>query len=155
MTNRYSEAIAKLDKLTIEGFCDHIIDGKTYIAIARDIGVSKASLVHWLASDPDRAARARAARELSSQTFDEMSEDVLRDNTLDPAIRRELASHYRWRASKIAPREYGDKLQIDQKTEIINLSSDEIARQRAEIQRRIEAAKAAALPPPDAEGSTP
>lgn len=26
---------------------------------------------------------------------------------------RELAHHYRWRAAKIAPREYGDKLEVN------------------------------------------
>ena len=33
---------------------------------------------------------------------------------MDLAKARELAHHYRWRAAKIAPREYGDRVQVDQ-----------------------------------------
>jgi hypothetical protein len=127
----------KLDELSIEGFCDEVINGKSYTKIADEQGVSKAALLRWLSQDADRAARARDARTLSSHTFDDMAEDVLRDASVDPARARELASHYRWRASKIAPREYGDKLQIDQTTHVMNLSDDEVLRRSAAIEAKL------------------
>lgn len=99
----------------------------------------------WLASDSERSARAREARISAAQVWDEKAETVLEDKEVDIQRARELASHYRWRASKINPREYGDKLQVDNTHTVLNLSDEEIRRRAA----RIEAELAAALPPPD------
>ena len=56
----------------------------------------------------------RDAREQLAKLWDEKAEDVLQqagdEFTLKKA--RELASHYRWRASKTAPREYGDRVEV-------------------------------------------
>ena len=47
--------------------------------------------------------------------WDERAGDVIQQ-AADPfelAKAKELAHHYRWRASKIAPRDYGDRIQAD------------------------------------------
>ena len=70
----------------------------------------------------------REARIAAARTFDEMAEAELRGAT-DPfglAEARELASHYRWKASKSNPREYGDKLEIDQRTTITDLTEEQL-----------------------------
>lgn len=41
--------------------CDRITGGAMISAIAAEIGVSKGSLIVWLADEPDRSARAREA----------------------------------------------------------------------------------------------
>jgi hypothetical protein len=129
----------KLDELGIEGFCDEVIGGKSYTKIAADHEVSKAALLRWLAADPDRSARARDARVLSSHTFDDMAEEVLRDTGIEPARAREIASHLRWRASKIAPRDYGDKLELTGTLDIQNLSEQEVDARAASIAARLAA----------------
>jgi hypothetical protein len=94
--------------------CRKIADGDSLTAIALSEGISVGSLSEWLEATPERSARAREARALSARTWDDKAETVI-DEAGDPfelAKAKELAHHYRWRASKIAPREYGDKVAI-------------------------------------------
>ncbi|MCY1243810.1 hypothetical protein D9M72_568450 [compost metagenome] len=53
---------------------------------------------------------------------------------------RELASHFRWKASKANPREYGEKLEIDQKTTITDLTEEQLD---AKLARLLEAGREA------------
>lgn len=101
-----------LDAMGIDTVCARITDGKSLTAIAKEAKVSKGSLLAWLAADVDRSARAREARRMTARLWDEKAEAGLR-KAADPfelAKARELASHYRWRSSKTAPAEYGDRL---------------------------------------------
>lgn len=96
-----------------------LIDGKSYRDIAEHFGVSLGT-VHNFTSKDEHSARVREARMISASTFDDKAEEVLRDETLEFARARELASHYRWRASKRKPKEYGDKLDVTSDGEKIN-----------------------------------
>jgi transposase-like protein len=102
-------------QLNIEDICTSILNGQMIAEIAREYGVSKAHLTTWLSSDPDRSARAREARVAATQAYEEKAFELLSD-AADPfelAKARELAQHLRWRASKINPKEYGDKQSLD------------------------------------------
>lgn len=126
---------AALDAYGVDKLCDRIIAGDTQRSIAEDIGVSLALLVSWIASDPDRSARVREARIAASRSFDEMAEQCLLD-AKDPfglAKARELASHYRWKASKSNPREYGDKVEIEQRTTITDLTDEQLDAKLAQL----------------------
>lgn len=98
----------------VDAVCERLAEGMSLTAIATEIGVSKGSLLGWLAADTDRSARAREARALSARCWDEQAEAEIRgaSDSLSLAKARELAQHYRWRATKIAPRDYGDKVQL-------------------------------------------
>jgi transposase len=106
----------KLGQVGLDAICEMIREGQSLRAIAKQVGVQISTLSEWL-SHPDRSARARATRALTAQLWDEKAEEVLKD--VNPAAEmptelgraRELAQHYRWRASKINPKEYGDKLE--------------------------------------------
>lgn len=112
--NGKGDARAALDAFGIEAVCDRIGDGKSLTAIAEEIPVSIGSLLTWIKGDPERSARAREARQATAQGWDEMAEAELRNaaDAFELAKARELASHFRWRASKIAPADYGDKVQL-------------------------------------------
>lgn len=112
---QYGEAQAALSAVGIEGICHKIHDGKPLVKIAREIGVSQGSLIAWLAADPERSARAREARRATAQMWEEKAERVisLARTPLALAKARELAHHYRWRASKINPGDYGNKVQAE------------------------------------------
>jgi hypothetical protein len=142
--------VSKLDDLGIDAFCDAVIDGKSYRRIAEENGCTSAYVVKWLSADSERSVRARNARMLSAQTADELAEETLRDSTLDPMIRRELASHYRWRAKVVNPREYGEKLQIDGKMEVNTLTDAQIEARALAIRSRL----AASAETPAIEGPT-
>ena len=103
----------KLDALGIDAICDAIRNGCTMTSIAGSVDVGFASLSTWICKDSEHSARVREARIESARLWDELATDRIA-NACDPfelSKAKELAHHYRWRASKIAPRDYGDKMQ--------------------------------------------
>lgn len=92
-----------------------IKSGEAFYAIAGHFGVDRGDFTRWIEADSQRSARAREARKAASAAWDEKAERGI-DEARDPfelAKAKELAHHYRWRASKIAPKEYGDKVQTE------------------------------------------
>jgi hypothetical protein len=107
-----SPAKAKLDALGIDAICDKIVDGKSLTAIAKNADVSIGTLLGWIEDESERSARAKEARALSARIWDDKATEGI-EAASDPfelSKAKEMAHHYRWRASKIAPRDYGDKL---------------------------------------------
>jgi transcriptional regulator with XRE-family HTH domain len=112
----------------IDDICGWLVSGVSQTKIAQNLGVSPATLATWFSSDIERSARAREARILAASAHVDKAEQVLTD-AADPfelAKARELASHYRWKASKSDPRGFGDKIEIDQKTTIISQTDEQI-----------------------------
>lgn len=108
-------AEAILDKLGIEALCDLIADGKSQRTVCQEINVERGSLRRWLALDPERQRLFDMARVEAAEGFVDMAEQELR--TAKPtkialARARELASHYRWKASKANVQRYGDKVAV-------------------------------------------
>ena len=105
-------------------------------------------LCQWIAANPERSARAREARVTAAATYADKAELILSDAT-DPfqlARARELASHYRWRASKASPKEFGDKIEIEQNTTVRDLTDEAIDVRLAAL----DAKRKADAPNPDA-----
>lgn len=107
----------KLDAYGVDALCSDVSDTKTLTAIALERGVSIGSLLAWIEADPERSARVREARARTARLWDERAEEEIRLAPDEMALKKakELAHHYRWRAAKIAPRDYGDKLEVDNK----------------------------------------
>lgn len=82
--------------------------------IAKDLGVGRSTLLAWLASDKERAQRSMDARRLSAAAFDDMALQLLLDakDAIEVTRAREIASHLRWRASKMDVAQYGNKVGI-------------------------------------------
>src|SRR5690242_259938 len=129
---RTPTAMQKLDAIGIDSICEKIADGKSLTAIAREADVGIGSLSTWLAADSDRSARAREARADTARLWDERAEEEIRAATdpLELGIARELAHHYRWRAAKIAPKEYGERQHVEHSGQIELASALEAARAR-------------------------
>lgn len=108
-----SFAMRKIDAFGEDRVCNDLRNGNTMTATADYIGVSVGSLITWIGKDPDRSARVRESRMQAAAVWDEMAETLLRDapGVFELAKAREVAFHLRWRASKIAPRDYGDRVQ--------------------------------------------
>jgi hypothetical protein len=138
-----------LDGLGIDGLCRRLKAGETLTAIAADIGLkSTATLLDWIASDPDRSARAREARIAASVMYDEQAQKAILDaaDSFELAKAKELAHHLRWRASKIDPRNYGDKTEsvnIEVGPEIAKITTPE---QRLRAAREFLAANEIVMP---------
>ena len=107
--------MSKLEAFGLDQICQLLADGVQQHAIASHVGVSPGTLSDWLRSNPERSARARAAKSMSAALWDEKAE-LLISGALDPfelAKAKELAHHYRWRASKIAPKDYGERVEVE------------------------------------------
>lgn len=109
---RMPKAKMILDCLGIDEICRRITDLETMTFIAHDVGVSIGTLCSWIDSDVERSARARESRTRTARMWDEKATKGIEDakDTFELAKAKEIAHHYRWRASKIAPRDYGDRL---------------------------------------------
>lgn len=108
-------AAEKMDAFGIAAVCEAILHPKPQHQIAAEIGVSPGSLVAWIAADPERSARVREARAQTALMWDDKATHVIEEarDQFELAKAKELAHHYRWRAAKIAPREYGDKIDLN------------------------------------------
>lgn len=108
---RPPEAQDALDAYGLDKVCESIADGVTLTNIAKGAKVSLGALLAWIDAVAERSARVREARTSTAKLWDEKGEDELRKagNPFQLAKARELAQHYRWRASKIAAKEYGDR----------------------------------------------
>ena len=101
----------RIEAFGIEAVCERLANGVTMTAIAEEVGVTVGKLSQWIASDEEYSARAREARIHAARIWDEKALSVI-EQALDPfelQRAKELAHHYRWRASKTAPKEYGEK----------------------------------------------
>ena len=102
-----------LEAIGIDAICSRIVDGEMMGDICGDIGVSRPALAAWINSDPERQARADRARIDAAAAYVEAAERAIIDAPSDSTEltrARELAHHYRWKASKSNPRRYGDKV---------------------------------------------
>ena len=111
-TKKQPTIAERIEAFGIEAVCERLANGVTMTAIAEEIGVTVGKLSQWIASDEEHSARAREARIHAARIWDEKALSVI-EQALDPfelQRAKELAHHYRWRASKTAPKEYGDKV---------------------------------------------
>ncbi len=97
--------------LSEDQILERIEGGESINHIALSIKVNRSTLCRWLDADLQRSARAKTSRRISAQSYDEKAESCI-EEAADPfelSKAKELAHHYRWRASKIDPA-YGDKV---------------------------------------------
>ena len=111
-TKKQPTIAERIEAFGIEAVCERLSNGMTMTALAEEIGVTVGKLSQWIASDEEHSARAREARIHAARIWDEKALSVI-EQALDPfelQRAKELAHHYRWRASKTAPKDYGDKV---------------------------------------------
>lgn len=102
----YTEAIA-------DTICDRLIEGESLRKICRDEAIpSRSTILRWLDSLPEFEAKYARARAYQADTMDDLilecAETVDNDNF--QAIKVKMAA-YTWRAAKLAPKKYGEKVQ--------------------------------------------
>lgn len=105
-----AEPYAALDALGIDGLCNRLQAGESITKVAKSLKTPKTTMLKWLAADEDRSARAREARSDAAAMYDEMAEEGIEKarTPFQLAKAKELAHHFRWRASKVNPRAYGE-----------------------------------------------
>ena len=98
----------------IEAICDAIADGKSLRAICEaDDMPGRRTVLDWLEADEDFRAKYARAREAQSDFMDDRILEVADACKPDTAAADRIKSDaYKWRASKLAPKRYGDKLAL-------------------------------------------
>ncbi len=135
-------ASEKCEVFGVDALCAAILGEQTLTAIAQDLDVSIGTLLTWMEANPERSARVREARMRTARLWDEKATKVIEDAS-DPfelSKAKELAHHYRWRASKIAPRDYGDKVAIggaDDLPPIKTMPDDQLDAKLAALHARV------------------
>lgn len=109
------EIRGRIDDYGLQKICENIQGGMMLSQICDEIGINLENLTTWLAVDKNRATKVRDARALAAVVYEEMAFKAIVEakNDFKLAKAREIASHLRWKASKVNPRDYGDKSQLD------------------------------------------
>lgn len=127
-----------LDAIGIDAVCEQVADCITLREIAASAGVSKGSLISWLAGYPDQYARAREAQaETLAEDLLSIADDASRDTYTDAdgntktdqevvARSRLRIDARKWLAGKMAPKKYGDKLDITAAVTTSTLTDDQL-----------------------------
>lgn len=109
----------KLDAAGESVILEMITEGRGYRYIAAEFGVSVSTLYEWIEADTERSIRCAKASEQASIAEDEAALKAIQtaESPFELAKAREEAIHRRWRAKALAPKRYGDKVQVDAKVE--------------------------------------
>lgn len=94
--------------------CDRIMDGESLRTIcAADDMPNKSTVFRWLDETPEFATRYARAREAQGDEMDGMILEVAKACTPETAAAdRVKIDAFKWRASKLAPKRYGEKMQL-------------------------------------------
>jgi transposase len=125
-----SPAQDKLDALGLDAIVAWLDEGLTVPAVAERAEVSVGVLYAWQAKSPERLARMSEALQRGADAADAQAEKMLKSEDIEPWRARELAQHYRWRASKRAPQRYGDRIDV---TASVTVSADEAAGRLSQV----------------------
>ena len=143
----------KLDAIGIDAVCEKVADCMTLQVIANEAGVSKGSLIAWLANYSDQYTRAREAQ------ADKMAEDILAiadEGGLEPVMVDDVplmlngkpvmtvsnaavqqaklrVDARKWLAGKMAPKKYGDRLNLDADVRVADLTDEQVNVKLAEL----------------------
>lgn len=106
----YSEAVAG-------EICDRIANGESLVQICRDGHLpNRRTVLRWMEADAVFAARCARAREVHADFAQDRMLDIeigVLDGQIDPTAARVVLSSMQWRASKLAPKKYGDMSKVE------------------------------------------
>ena len=126
----YSEAIAEL-------ICDAISEGGALYRLCeeRPDFPAERTVYRWLDTHPGFAQKYARARELQ-QDREADKIVVIADEADDAAIARLRIDSRKWRAAKMAPKKYGDRLDLNHSGSIQQLSDEQLEARLAELLRK-------------------
>lgn len=95
--------------------CDRVADGQSVRRICSDDDMpNRSTVLRWLDQFPEFAAKHARARVLQADVLDEDMADIedrTLNNEIDPAAARVVLGSKQWRAARMAPKKYGDRVE--------------------------------------------
>lgn len=104
--SKYSDELA-------EAIADYLMDGMSMVQICNLEGMpNRRTVLRWMESDAAFATRCARAREMQADLMDDkiihLIDEVTPENATSSRVK--LAA-LQWRASKLAPKKYGDRVE--------------------------------------------
>ena len=100
-------------KEQVEQAIEMVAKGKSLVAVANDLNLKLTTLWTAIQSDPLSAEAFERARELRAEVeVDELIE-IADTSTKEPKVVRNQLDARKWRITKLKPKKYGDRLQLD------------------------------------------
>lgn len=95
--------------------CDRLMDGESLVKICADESMPhRRTVLRWMETNEAFATKCARARVLQSDLMDDMILDCAKACTPKTASAdRVKISAYQWRAAKLEPKKYGDKLSAE------------------------------------------
>jgi hypothetical protein len=99
--------------------CERLAVGESLRSICRDDEMpSMASIFLWLSKHPEFSEQYARAREAQAESHADRIVEIADDDTIDPNHKRIMVDARKWVASKLKPKRYGDKLDLEHKGEV-------------------------------------
>ena len=120
-----------------EAVCVAIIDGHTLREIDQMLDMpSKATILRWLENHAGFRAQYARARELQAEVMDAKILDAAEECTPENhAAQRVKIEAYKWRAAKLNPKVYGDKIDLNHSGDLNITARMEAAEKRLRANR--------------------
>ena len=116
--------------------CRRIAAGETLRAICAETGMpDRSTCIRWLDANLEFRNQYARARELQGDALADEMLDVARSATnVDAHAKRLLVDVLKWRAGKLKPKVYGDKIEVmtEKPSDFSGLSSNEIRQRLAD-----------------------
>jgi hypothetical protein len=95
-----------------ERICNELMEGKSLVKIcAVEDMPDRVTVIRWLSTKPEFATKYAHARETQADVMDDLILDVANKCTAETAAAdRVKIGAYQWRAAKLQPKKYGDKI---------------------------------------------
>ncbi len=109
--------MVKLTNALFLSICQRIADGESLRAICKDKHMpSTTTVMEWLAKDSSLAEQYARAREIQGDREFDIAREIVFSATPETAqVARLQYDAVKWRAGKLRPKVYGDKLDVDAK----------------------------------------
>ena len=106
--------MAEFSQDLFDRICERIADGDSIRAICLETDMpSKASVMRWLAADSALSDQYARAREMQADhEFDEIKAIADLASAEDVQVARLRVDARKWRAGKLRPKVYGDKVEL-------------------------------------------
>lgn len=94
--------------------CERLAIGESLARICRDDDMpSMSSVFLWLGKYPEFSERYTRAREAQAETHADRLIEIADNDTIDPNHKRIMVDTRKWVASKLKPKRYGDKAEVE------------------------------------------
>jgi hypothetical protein len=98
-----------------DAICERLMDGQSLreICSAEEMP-HRSTVIRWMEAYPSFATRVAHCRDMQADLMDDLVLEVARNCTPETAAADKVKiAAYQWRASKLAPKKYGNRLGVD------------------------------------------